>query len=227
MCNGLVHILIRPMVCILQKCIDQNSITYVSMSLSRGSADPRRVLFASAVTVLGVDPALEQSPDQMPVDRPDIRIHDPVCPDIPEEDDMDVSVEVPDVAAPVFQPPPGFERFSWPKDEWGPGSDPSLFDFSVELPGWFPWRYIGQSADPPSLPILSVTPDDSVVANVGSSRDEPDTPSGTDYLPDPVVESSLSGTDTLPDILVVSPPQRYPDLYRGRLLRLSPTFWTI
>ena len=69
----------------------------------------------------------------------------------------------------------------------------SLFEFSAELPGWFPRGCVGQSGDPPSLPIspiLSVTPDDSVAANMGSSRDEPDTPSGTDNLPDALVESS-------------------------------------
>ena len=57
---------------------------FPSVPLSRGSADPHRVSFAGAVTVLGVDPALEQSPVHMPVDHPDIRIHDPVCPDMAE-----------------------------------------------------------------------------------------------------------------------------------------------
>ena len=46
--------------------------------LSRGPVDPRRVSFASGVTVMGGDPTLEQSPDQIPVDRPDIQIHNPV-----------------------------------------------------------------------------------------------------------------------------------------------------
>ena len=54
--------------------------------------------------------------------------------------------------------------------------------------------------------ILSVILDDSLVANVGSSRDELDTPSGTNYLPDSVVDSSPSGMDTLSDVLVESPP---------------------
>ena len=60
------------------------------------SADPRRVSFASEVTVLGVAPESEQSPDQVPGDLMEIQIHDPVCPDIPEEDTMDVSTEVSD-----------------------------------------------------------------------------------------------------------------------------------
>ena len=167
---------------------------------------PRRVSFASVVTVLGVAPDSEQSPDRVPVDLPDIPIHDPVCPDIPEEDDMDVSIEVSGVPVPVLPPPLGFERFSWPTADEGPGSDPSLFDFSAELPGWFPRGCVGQSGDPP---ILSVTPDDSVIANMSSSRDEPDTPSGTDNLPDALVEFSP------------------PDVYRSHLLRLSPTFRTV
>ena len=106
---------------------------------------------------------------------------------------MDVSVEVSDVLVPVHPPPPGFERFSWPSAIEGPGGDPSLFDFSAELPGWFPRGCVGQSRDPPSLPsspILSVTPDDSLVPNVDSSQDEPDTPSVDDHLPDAQVGSS-------------------------------------
>ena len=120
------------------------------------------------------------------MDLPAIQIHDPVCPGIPEEDTIDiVSIEVSDVHIPVLPPPPGFERFSWPTAVGGPGGDPSLFDFSAELPGWFPMGFVGPSGDPPSLPIspiLSVTPDNSVVDNLGSSRDEPDTPSETDSL---------------------------------------------
>ena len=105
------------------------------------------------------------------MDLPAIQIHDLVCPGITEEDDMDVSIEVSDVPVPVLPPPPGFERFSWPTAVGGPGGDPSLFDFSAELPR----GCVGQSRDPPSLPIspiLSVTPDDSLVTNLGSSRDE-------------------------------------------------------
>ena len=51
---------------------------------------------------------------------------------------MDVSAEVSDVHIPVLPPPPGFECFSWPMAAGGPSGDPSRFDFSVELPGWFP-----------------------------------------------------------------------------------------
>ena len=118
------------------------------------------------------------SSDQILVDHPNIQIHDPVCPDIPEEGDMDISIA-------VLRPPPGFLQFSWLLEEWGPGGDPSLFDFSKKLPSWFPWGYRGQSVDPPSLPISPIhdSLDDSVVANVGSSRDESNTPSEAHNFP--------------------------------------------
>ena len=139
---------------------------FPSVPLPRVSADPRRVSFASQVTVLGVAPESEQLPDQVPVDLLDIQIHDPVYPCIPEEDSMDVSAEVSDTHVPVLPPPPGFVCFSWPKAAGGPGGDPSLFDFSMELPGWFPMGLVETSGDPPSLPIspiLSITLEDSVV----------------------------------------------------------------
>ena len=62
-----------------------------------------------------------------------------------------------------------------------------LFDVSAELPGWFPMGLVESSGDPPSLPIspiLNNTPEKSVVGSPASSRDEPDTPSGTDSLQD-------------------------------------------
>ena len=102
---------------------------------SQGLTDPRRVSFASGITVLGDDPLSEQSPD--------ITIHAPVCPDVAEDDDMDGVEAVLDVAVPILRPPPAFEKCSWPQEKWGPNSDPSLFDFLRELPGWFPMRYWG------------------------------------------------------------------------------------
>ena len=60
--------------------------------------------FASKVTVLCVAPESEQLPDQVPVDLPDIQIHDPVYPCIPEEDNMDVSTEVSDTHVPCSLP---------------------------------------------------------------------------------------------------------------------------
>ena len=87
-----------------------------------GVGGPRRVSFASAVTVLGVAPDSEQSSDRVPGDLPDIPVHDPVCPDIPEEDDMDVSIKVSYVPVPVLPPPMGFKRFFWVTADEGPGS---------------------------------------------------------------------------------------------------------
>ena len=142
---------------------------------SWGLTDPPCVSFASGVTVLGDDPLLEQSPD--------IRIHAPVCPDVAEDDDVDSVEVVLDVPAPFLRPPTGFENFLWPREEWGPDGDPSLFDFSRELPGWLPWKYRGQSVDLPSLPVSPVlrdSQDDSVAANVDSSREESNTTSEAD-----------------------------------------------
>ena len=110
---------------------------------------------------------------------PDILIPDLVCPEIDEEDEMDTVCATTDAPIPVVRPPPGFWQFSWPREEWRPGGDPSLFDFAKELPGWFPWGYGGQPVDPPTLPvspILQSSLDDSVIANVGSSREESNTP---------------------------------------------------
>ena len=78
---------------------------------SRGPTDPRRVSFASGVTVLGGDPPLEQSPD--------IQIHDPVCPDITEEGEMDIMSAEPDVPNPILRLPPDFRQFSWPWEAYG------------------------------------------------------------------------------------------------------------
>ena len=134
--------------------------------------DPHRVSFTSGVTILGGEQPLDVSPD--------ILIHDPVCPEITVEDEMDiVSVET-DGPITVVRPPPGFWQFSWPPGGVGPDGDLSLFNFSNELPGWFPRECGDQSVDPPSLPIspiLQDSLDDSVVAYVGSSREELSTPS--------------------------------------------------
>ena len=58
---------------------------------------------------------------------PDILLHDLVCPVINEEDDMDIVSATTDVPIAVVRPPPGFRQFSWPREEWGPDGDPSLF----------------------------------------------------------------------------------------------------
>ena len=197
---------------------------------SRGLMDPRRVSFASGETVLGGRPQLDQSTD--------IQIHDPVCPDITEEDEMDImnaepdmpfpvlrpppgfrkfswpreEMDImnaePDMPFPVLRPPPGFRKFSWPREEWGPDGDPYLLDFSKELPGWFPWGYKGHSVDPPSLPIspiLQNSLDDSVIANVGSSREQSNTPSEAVIATQTVVDALPVGMDSGPDVLADSP----------------------
>ena len=138
----------------------------------RGLTNPRRVSLASDVTVLGGTPPL--------VKLPDILLHDPVYPDIDDDNDMVTGCATSDAPIPVIRPPPGFRQFSWPREEWSLGGDPSLFDFAKEPPGWFPWGYGGQPVDLPLLPVLPILQcslDDSVIANVGSSREESNTQS--------------------------------------------------
>ena len=117
---------------------------------------PAGFLSPPEVTVLDASPESVRFPDPAPVDLPDIQIHDPVYLRVPEEDPMDVSTEVSELNIPLPPPPPGFECFVWPKAIGGPGGDSSLFDFSAELPGWFPMGLAGASGDQLSLPILRV-----------------------------------------------------------------------
>ena len=96
----------------------------------------------------------------------------------------------------------------------GPDGDLSLFDFSKELLSWFPWGYRGQSVYPPSLPISPILQNslsDSVIANVGSSREESNTPSETVIATQTVVEALPFGMDSGPDVLADSPS---PDVHR-------------
>ena len=95
---------------------------------SRGLTDPRRVSFASGVMVLGDDPILEQSPD--------ILIHAPICPDVTEAEERDSVEEVLAMTIPVPRPPPGFEKFSWPREEWGTDGEASLFEGTTRLVSW-------------------------------------------------------------------------------------------
>ena len=97
---------------------------------SRVLTSPRRVSFASDVTVLGGAPPQDNSPN--------IVLHDPPCPEIAEGDEMDTGGVTEDITATVVPPPPGFRQFSWPREEWSVGSEQSLFDFTKGLPGWFP-----------------------------------------------------------------------------------------
>ena len=88
-----------------------------------------------------------------------------------------------------------------------------MFDFAKGIPGWFPWRYGEQPVDPHSLPvrpILQGSLDDSVIANVGSSREESNTPFETVVVTKPVgdalrVETSSMALSesTSPDVVGV------------------------
>ena len=105
----------------------------------------------------------------------DISVQEPPCSEVIEEYDMDTGGMTTDTSAPIIPPPPGFRQFSWPHEEWKVGGDPSLFTFTKELPGWFPWSSGGLPEDLPSLPLSPIDPDkldDSVTANMGSSREE-------------------------------------------------------
>ena len=154
--------------------------------------DPRRVSFATGVTVLG--------------DEPDIQIHPPVCQDVVEAEEMDSVEEVLDEPAPVIQPPPGFQRFSWPREEWGTNGGVSLFDFSRELHGWLSGQYDTQSVDSPSLPISPVLRDNldtSVAANVGSSREDSNAISDDVVAAPTVMRTLLFETDSGPKAMMV------------------------
>ena len=133
---------------------------------------PRRVTFASDVTVLGGAPA--------PMHSPDIIIYEPSCPEVIEEDVMVTEDVTTDVSSPIVPPPPGLCQFSWPREDWQVGGDSSLFTVDEELPGWSPWHSGGLLVDLPLLPLSPIVldrSDDSVTAQVGSSREESSTPS--------------------------------------------------
>ena len=68
----------------------------------QGQTSPRRVSFASDITVLGED--------QPPVHLPDIVIHEPLRPEVIEDDVMDTVTGgvATDTSAPIIPPPPGF-----------------------------------------------------------------------------------------------------------------------
>ena len=165
---------------------------------SQGLTSPRRVSFASSVTVLGDAPPSVHSPD--------IMAQEPLRSAVVEEDDMDTGGGTTDTYAPIIPPPPGFEQFSWPHEGLIVGGDPSLFTFTEELPGWFPWSSGGLPVDMPSLPLSPIIPDsldDSVTANMGSSREESTTPSEVVVIVPPVGDVLPELTDA--EILTASP----------------------
>ena len=86
------------------------------------------------------------------------------------------------------------------------GCDPSLFTFTKELPGWSPWSSGGLPVDMPSLPLSPIVPDsldDSVTANMGSSREGSNTPSEVVVIVPPVGDVLPELTDA--EILADSP----------------------
>ena len=128
---------------------------------------------------------------------------------VAEEDVVDTeggAMDSTDTPAPIIPPPPGFRQFSWPNDDWKVSDDPSLFTFMKELPGWFPWNSGGLPVDMPSPPLSPIVPDsldDSVTANMGSSREESITPSEVVVIGPPVGDVLPEPTDAV--ILADSP----------------------
>ena len=116
---------------------------------------------------------------------------------VTEEDEMNTEggrMDTTDMPAPIIPPLPGFRQFSWPYEDWSVGDDPSLFTFTTELSGWFPGNSGGLLVDMPSLPLSPIVPDsldDSVTANMGSSREKSITPSEVVVI-GPPVRSALS-----------------------------------
>ena len=175
-----------------------------STSLGVGVA-PAGLTFASEVTVLGTAPessAVRESsslcppalPDSVPVDLPDIQIHEPVYALFPEEDPMDVSTAISKLDFPLLPAPPGFDHFVWPGAIPGPGGNPSTFDLSTDLPGWFPLGLPGATGDPPSLPVSPIPSDSQEVSVVGV------------LSASPMVSDPHSGTNRMLDALLASPP---------------------
>ena len=95
---------------------------------------------------------------------------------------MDVSIAVSKLDCPLLPALPGFDQFVWPGSPQGPGGNPSMFDFSANLPGWFPLGLPGATGYLPSLPVSPILSDSPEVSVVGVSATSPmgsDPPSGT------------------------------------------------
>ena len=83
------------------------------------------------------------------------------------------------------------------------GGNPSLNTVEEELPGWFPWRAVGLPVDLPLSPIVLDSSDDSVAAQVGSSREESRTPPEVIWATPSVGDASAEVTDA--NLLADSP----------------------
>ena len=102
--------------------------------------------FASSVMVLGDAPT--------PVHLPHSSAQELLPSAVAEEDVMDTEGGATDstyTPAPIIPPPPGFRQFLWPYEDWRVHDDPSLYTFTKELPGWFPWNSGGLPVDMPSI----------------------------------------------------------------------------
>ena len=86
------------------------------------------------------------------------------------------------------------------------GGDSSLFTVDEELPGWSPCSSGGMLVDLPLLPLSPIvldSSDDSVAAQVGSSREESSTPSEAVVAASSVEDAPAEVTDD--DLLADSP----------------------
>ena len=97
-----------------------------------------------------------------PVHSPDIVLCEPIHPDVIKDDDMITEAVVPDASVAIVLPTPGFRKFSWPREDWMVGDDPSLNTVVEELPGWSLWSAGGLPVVLPSPPIVLDSSDDSV-----------------------------------------------------------------
>ena len=83
---------------------------------------------ASSVTVLGDTPP--------PVHSPESGAQELLRSAVAEDDEMDTlggTTDTTDTPATIIPPPPGFQQFSWPSEDWRVGDEPSLFTFTKEL----------------------------------------------------------------------------------------------
>ena len=95
---------------------------------------------------------------------------------------MDASTVVSKPDFPLLPAPPGFNHFIWSRATPGPGGTPSMFDLSMDLPGWFPLGLPRATADLPSLPVSPIpsdSPELSVVEVSSASPMVSDPPSRT------------------------------------------------
>ena len=153
-----------------------------------GTVEPPSCIVSHDVTVLSDAPPLVHSPDIFCMSRFVLRSVKRTI--------WILGGATMDTPNPIISPPPGFQQFSLPWEDWAVGGDPLLFNFAKELPGWFPWSLGGLSVDLPPLPVSPILPDsldDSVTANMGSSREESNTPSE-------IVVVAPSVGDVIPDV---------------------------